>query len=90
MAYDGGVHRRVGVCRVAPTTGLLASRIGKKGVRRMDQRTRAGLCVRVRRRTVTKPTWPGVTSRAPAFPCVLGANPLGVASFKRVFLKLLN
>jgi hypothetical protein len=88
MAYGGGVHRRVGVCRVAPTTGLLASLIGKKGARRMDQRTRVGLCVRVRWRTVMKPRWPGATSRAPAFPRVLGANPFEVASFRRGFLKI--
>jgi hypothetical protein len=73
---------------VAPTTGLLASRTGKKGARRMDQWTQAGLGVRVRRRTVTKPTWPGATSRAPAFPRMLGARPFGVASFRRVFLKI--
>jgi hypothetical protein len=65
MAYGGGVRRRVGVCRVAPTTGLLASRTGEKRARRMDQRTWAGLSVRVRRRTVAKPTWSGATLRAP-------------------------
>jgi hypothetical protein len=49
MASGGGVRRRVGTCRLAPTTGLLASRTGEKRVRRTDQQTRASLDVRVRR-----------------------------------------
>jgi hypothetical protein len=49
MASVGGVRRRVGTCRVAPTTGLLASRTGAKKARRMEQQTRADLGVRVRR-----------------------------------------
>jgi hypothetical protein len=60
----------------------------EKEARRMDQRMRAGLGVRVRRRTVVKPTWPGAASCAPAFPPVLGARQFGVALFRRVFLKI--
>jgi hypothetical protein len=49
MASGSGIRRRVGTCRVAPTTGLLASRTGEKRARRMDQQMRVGLGVRVRR-----------------------------------------
>jgi hypothetical protein len=46
MASGGGVRRRVGTCRVAPTPGLLASHTGENKARCMDQQTRAGLGMR--------------------------------------------